>query len=144
MNDDERYETLCRVFNEVLADGEDGPIEIELSADEREVLASALAYHREITAPYSGDAVGRTEYRCPGCGSEAEFRARDEQVEVEAEHPDIGVEVRRYHGIAQCRACHVLTELTRFEAIRADGFDEDAWEELYEATYRHRERAKRV
>ncbi|WP_157746003.1 hypothetical protein [Halorubrum trapanicum] len=67
-DDDERYETLCRVFNEALADGKDGPIEIELSADEREVLASALAYHRELTAPYSGDAVGRTEYECPGCG----------------------------------------------------------------------------
>lgn len=99
MDDDERYEAACRAFNEALADRDDGPIEIELSATEREVLLSALAHHREIVDPNSGDAVGPAEYTCPGCGSDAEFRAQGGQVSAEAEHPAVGVEVRRYHGM---------------------------------------------
>ena len=73
--DDERYEATCRAFNEALAGRTGGPGEIELSADGREVLLPALARHREIVDPNSGDAVERTEYTCPGCGSDAEFRA---------------------------------------------------------------------
>jgi len=73
--DDERYEATCRAFNEALGGRTGGPGEIELSADGREVLLPALARHREIVDPNSGDAVGRTEYTCPGCGSDAEFRA---------------------------------------------------------------------
>jgi hypothetical protein len=144
MDDDERYEAACRAFNEALGDGNAGPIELKLSATEREVLLSALAHHREIVDPHSGDAVGRTEYACPGCGSDAEFRAQDGQVSTEANHPEVGVEVRRCHGTAQCHECRVLTEVTLFDAVRTEGFDEAAWEELYGTVYRPRERAERL
>lgn len=45
---------------------------------------------------------------------------------AEAEHPAVGVEVRRYHGVAQCRDCRALAAVTRFAAVRTDGFGEAA------------------
>lgn len=126
-------------MNKVLERRRNGPGEIRVDEDEVAELVTALEYYREAVDPSSGDILIRTEYRCPECDSSCEFRAQNGQVSLEAEHPDIGVEVMRVHGIAQCSDCKRQVKLHQFEAVQLDGFDEVAWEALYEETYREQE-----
>lgn len=142
MYDQARFETLCRALNKVLKRQGDERVELTLEAPEADELVAALTYYREIVDPHSGDVLIGTEYTCPACGHTAEFRAQSEQVTREADHEEIGVEVFRVYGIAQCAECLTQTELKQFTKVALDGFDETAWSNLYTSTYQEREAAK--
>lgn len=134
-----RFVTVCRLMNKVLEHRGNTPSEIRVTEDEIDQLVPALEYFRDAMDPSSGDILFRTEYSCPECGSDGEFRAQDGQVSLEEKHPEVGVEVVAVHGIAQCRECKYQLSLTQFEAVQLAGFDEAAWEALYEEQYKARE-----
>jgi len=144
MDAEERFERACRLMNKVLEQQGDDPAELSLGESEIEELVSALEYYREVVDPSSGDILIRTEYVCPGCGSTEKFRAQDAQVSKEAKHPEVGVEVVKVDGIAQCSSCKMQTDLNQFKAVKLDGFDEDPWQELYEKEYRGREEVEKL
>ena len=144
MDAEERFERVCRLMNKVVEQQGDDPVELSLDESEAEELVSALEYYRETVDPSSGDVLIRTEYICPGCGSTERFRAQDGQVSKEAEHREVGVEVVKVDGIAQCSSCKMQIDLTQFEAVKLDGFDEDAWQELYRQEYRDKERVDKL
>lgn len=139
MDDGERFATVCRVLNRVLKQRETDSIELQLDKQEAAELVRALVYYRGAVDPSSGDVIIGTEYSCPECGSNEIFRAQDRNVSLEAEHPDIGVEVFRVQGIAQCSECTFQVDLNQFSVIQLDEFDEDAWKDRYEAEYQGRE-----
>lgn len=144
MDDGERFVTVCRVMNKVLNQRGDDSIALQLAEQEATALVSALEYYREAVDPSSGDVIVGAEYKCPECGSNEMFRAQDRHVSTEGEHTDVGVEVFRVQGIAQCSDCKLQVELNQFSAIQLDGFNEEAWEALYEAEYREQEHAQRL
>lgn len=144
MDKEEWFETVCRLMNKVVEQRENDVVELRLEEDEMGHLLAALEYYRGAVDPSSGDVLIGTEYVCPGCGSKEEFRAQDGQVSKEAEHPEVGVEVVRIHGIAQCSSCKLQTDLNQFRAVKLDSFDEDAWEDLYEEEYRQQEKVEKL
>jgi hypothetical protein len=142
MATEQRFERVCRLVNKVLEQRDKGRGALSLEADEVAELLSALRYYRSAVDPSSGDVLIRTTYACPECGSNETFRAQDGQVSMEQDHPDLGLEVVRVHGIAQCSNCMFQVDLTEFEPVGSDEFDEDSWKELYEEAYRERERVE--
>lgn len=144
MEKEEWFETTCRLMNKLVMQKQDDLVEFKLEEDEKEQLLAALEYYRGAVNPSSGDILVGTEFVCPGCGSEEEFRAQDGQVSMEAEHPEVGVEVARVHGIAQCSSCNLQVDLNQFRAMKLDDFDEDAWEDLYQEKYRGREKVEKL
>ena len=144
MDTEECFERVCRLMNKVVEQQGDDPVELSLDESEAEELVSALECYREAVDPSSGDVLIRTEYICPGCGSTEKFRAQDGQVSKEAEHREVSVEVVKVDGIAQCSSCKMQIDLTQFKAVKLDGFDEDAWQELYREQYRDKERVEKL
>jgi predicted RNA-binding Zn-ribbon protein involved in translation (DUF1610 family) len=139
MNKAERFETVCRLMNKVLEQRDSGSGKIKVTEAEVAELVTALEYYRKTVNPSSGDILMRTEYSCPECGNTGEFRAQKGQVSLEAAYPEIGVEVMQVLGVAHCRDCKLQVNLNQFKPIQLDGFDEAAWETLYEEKYRDRE-----
>ncbi|KPN28898.1 hypothetical protein SY89_03512 [Halolamina pelagica] len=134
----ERFVTVCRLMNKVLEQRGNTPGEIRITEDEIDQLVLALEYFRDAMDPSSGDILTRTEFRCPECGTKNEFRAQDGQVSLVENHPEVGVEVVKVHGIAQCSECKRQLKLTQFEPVQLAGFDEAAWNALYEQEYKAR------
>ncbi|WP_324665873.1 hypothetical protein [Haloarcula sediminis] len=142
MATEQRFERVCRLMNKVLEQRDESGGGLRLEADEVAELLSALRYYRSTVDPSSGDVLIGTTYTCPECGSNETFRAQDSQVSIEQAHPDIGLEVVRVHGIAQCSSCMFQVDLKQFEPVRSGEFDEDSWSELYKEAYRERERVE--
>lgn len=139
-----RFETVCRLLNEMLEARTNTPATLEVDEDEIDALVAALGYYRETIDPSSGDVITKAEFRCPSCGNCAEFRGQDDQVSTEQTHSSVGVEVINIHGIAQCDECQMQLRVTRFQPIKLDGFDENEWNDLYEEAYQRRENVVKV
>ncbi len=131
-------------MNKVVEQKNDDPIELRIAENELDHLMAALEYYRQTVDPSSGDVLIATEYTCPGCGSDETFRAQEGDVSRIADHPDVGIEVFAVDGIAQCTECALQVVVTQFEPVGSNGFDEAAWEDLYEQQYRSREVVERV
>lgn len=144
MDSGERFERTCQMLNKVLEQQVDGPVELTLDKSESEELVSALEYYRETVNPSSGDVLIRTEYICPECASTETFQAQDGQVSKEAEYSGVGVKVVKVDGIAQCSSCKMQIDLIRFKTVKLDGFDEDAFQELYRDEYQKKERVEKL
>lgn len=139
MDRDDAFTTVCHMLNKVLEHQNGERAALTFTENETKHLVAALDYYRSTVDRSSGDVLIRTEYTCPKCASHQTFRAQERHVTNEAEHDDIGVQVRRVSGIAQCGECMVQVRLNQFEAIQLDGFDEAAWDDLFETEYRRRE-----
>lgn len=139
MDKEEWFNTVCRLLNKILEQREDDQVEIRVEGDEMKHLLAALEYYRGAVNPSSGDVLIGTEYVCPGCGSKEVFRAQDDQVSTEAKHPDIGVEVVQVDGLAQCSECKLQVNLNQFERVKLDGFNKNAWEDLFDEQCQEKE-----
>jgi len=139
-----RFETVCRLMNKVLEARGAPPNKLKLEDSEVDALFDALEYYRGAVDPSSGDVIILPEFRCPSCGSCEEFRAQDRQVSVARKHVEIGAEVIRVHGIAQCTECKSQVRLNKFEPVELDGFDQDDWEGLYKEEYQGRETVEKI
>lgn len=142
--EDTRFETVCRLINKMLEQRARNSNEFVYEEDEVEELLSALEYYREAVDSSSGDIIIKTEYRCPCCGSDEDFRAQDGQVSVVEKRPEIGVEIARVHGITQCSECKFQIKLKQFKPLKLDGFNANVWENLYEKKYREREEVAKL
>lgn len=139
MDKEEWFNTVCRLMNKILEQREDEQVEIRVEGGELKHLLAALEYYRGAVNPSSGDVLIGTEYVCPGCGSKEVFRAQEGQVSTEEKHPAVGVEVVQVDGIAQCSECKLQVNLNQFERVKLDGFNENAWEDLFEEQYQEKE-----
>ena len=134
-----QFETVCRLLNKVREHRKQASGDLSLTEEDLRTLRTALEYYRETVDPSTGDVITSVAFRCPYCDSAEEFRAQDRQVSVENPHADVGGEIYRIHGIAECTECKLQVLLTQFQPIEGAEFDADAWADLYETEYQDRE-----
>lgn len=132
------FRRACRLYDTVLTQQKDEPIQISPESTDRRTLLAALEYYQTKLNPAAGDVLIRTEFDCPECGHTEPFRAQSDHV-TEISHPDQSFEVWKIHGISQCDTCEFHSEVTQFEPVGLDSTNESAWTQLYERTYRAQE-----
>jgi len=143
-----RFEAVCRLMNNVLETRGEALGKLKFEDAEVDLLIAAVEYYRNTVDPSSGDVIILSEFPCPSCGSCEKFRAQERQVSEERKHPEIGVEVIRVHGIAQCTECKCQVRLNQFEPVKLDGSDredwKDDWKDLYNTQYQNQETVEKL